>query len=138
MRSGGPAWASWSASQDRTLRPERCLPQVTNECQSPWWISEDVMTRSYEEASAERRGQLSAEAKPDGAVFEDAYRLAVQVVERRERLELTRTELAAKSGIDQGDISRIERGSIYPNEKTLIRLADALGAEWPMVDEVAP
>ncbi|MGA3217021.1 MAG: helix-turn-helix transcriptional regulator, partial [Acidimicrobiales bacterium] len=42
---------------------------------------------------------------------------------------------AQKTGIDQGDISRIERGSIFPNEKTLLRLADALGAEWRMVDK---
>jgi transcriptional regulator with XRE-family HTH domain len=43
--------------------------------------------------------------------------------------------LAQKTGIDQGDISRIERGAIFPNEKTLLRLADALGAEWRMVDK---
>ena len=42
---------------------------------------------------------------------------------------------ARKTGIDQGDISRIERGSIFSNEKTLLRLADALGAEWRMVDK---
>ena len=35
----------------------------------------------------------------------------------------------------RGDISGIERGSIFPNEKTLLRLADALGAEWRMVDK---
>jgi predicted transcriptional regulator len=64
------------------------------------------------------------------------YRLAVQVMERRELLGLTQTELAEKTGIDQGDIGRIERGSILPNEKTLVRLADALGTEWRMVDKV--
>jgi transcriptional regulator with XRE-family HTH domain len=58
-------------------------------------------------------------------------------VERRELLGLTQTELAEKTGIDQGDISRIERGSIYPNEKTLLRLADALGAQWRMVDKAS-
>ena len=33
-------------------------------------------------------------------------------------LDLTQTDLAEKTGIDQGDISRIGRGSIFPNEKT--------------------
>ena len=58
-------------------------------------------------------------------------------MERRESLGLTQTELAEKSGIDQGDISRIERGSTYPNEKTLIRLADSLSAQWQMVEEAS-
>ncbi len=93
------------------------------------------MARSYEEASATRRARLPIAARSDGAVFEQTYRLAVQVMERRELLGLTQTELAQKTGIDQGDISRIERGSIFLNEKTLLRLADALGAEWRMVDK---
>jgi transcriptional regulator with XRE-family HTH domain len=50
-------------------------------------------------------------------------------MERRQLLGLTQTELAEKTGIDQGDISGIERGSIFPNEKTRLRLADALGPE---------
>ena len=93
------------------------------------------MTRSFEEASATRRARLPAETRSDEAVFEQTYRLAVQVMERRELLGLTQIELADKTGIDQGDISRIERGSVFPNERTLLRLADALGAEWRMVDE---
>jgi len=76
------------------------------------------MARSYEEASATRRARLPMAARSDRAVFEQTYRLAVQVMERRELLGLTQTELAQKTGIDQGDISRIERGSIFPNEKT--------------------
>jgi DNA-binding XRE family transcriptional regulator len=51
--------------------------------------------------------------------------------ERRDGL--TQIELADKTGIDQGDISRIERGSIFPNEKTLLRFADVLGAEWRLI-----
>ena len=93
------------------------------------------MTRSFEEASTTRRARLPAETRSDGAVFEQTYRLAVQVMERREFLGLTQIELAEKTGIDQGDISRIERGSIFPNEKTLLRLADALGAEWRLIDK---
>ena len=56
-------------------------------------------------------------------------------MERRELLGLTQTELAGRTGIDQDDISRIERGSIFPNEKTLVHLADALGAKWRTVDK---
>jgi ribosome-binding protein aMBF1 (putative translation factor) len=85
--------------------------------------------------SSRRRARLRAAARSDETVVGQTYRLAVQVMERRERLGLTQTELAERTGIDQGDISRIERGSIFPNEKTLLRLADALGAEWRMVDK---
>ena len=93
------------------------------------------MARSYAEASATRRARLPVAAWSDGAVFDQTYRLAVQVREQRELRGLTRTDLAEKTGIDQGDVSRIERGSIFPNEKTLLRLADALGAEWRMADK---
>jgi ribosome-binding protein aMBF1 (putative translation factor) len=88
------------------------------------------MARSYEEASATRRARLPPETRSDRAVFEQTYRFAVQVMERRELLGLTQIELAEKTGIDEGDIDRIERGSIFPNEKTLLHLAEALGAEW--------
>ena len=54
----------------------------------------------------------------------------------RSKLNLTQEQLAAQTGIDQGDISRIERGSANPTEKTLIRIADALGAELKLVDRV--
>jgi ribosome-binding protein aMBF1 (putative translation factor) len=93
------------------------------------------MARGCEEASATRRARLPVAARNDGAVFGRTYRLAGQVMERRRLLVLTQTELAEKTDIDQGDISRIERGSVFPNERTLLRLADALGAEWRMVDE---
>ncbi len=93
------------------------------------------MARRYDEASATSRARLPVEALSDGAIFEQTYRLAVQVMERREFLGLSQTGLAEKTSIDQGDISRIERGSIFPNENTLICLADALGAEWRLIDK---
>ncbi|MGD0287928.1 MAG: helix-turn-helix transcriptional regulator [Gaiellaceae bacterium] len=79
--------------------------------------------------------RLSAETRSDREVFDQTYRLALQVMQRRQLLDLTQTELAEKTGIDQGDIGRIERGSIFPNEKTLVRLAGALGAEWRLIDK---
>lgn len=69
--------------------------------------------------------------------FEQAFSLAMQVIERREQLGLSQTELAEKTGIDQADISRIERGSGNPTEKTLTRLAEALGAEWKLVSKAS-
>ena len=91
------------------------------------------MTRSYDEVSAERRARLSPEAKEQRRTFEQAYDVAVQVIELRERHGLTQAELAARCGIDQGDISRIERGSTSPTARTLERIAAALDANLRLV-----
>jgi ribosome-binding protein aMBF1 (putative translation factor) len=92
------------------------------------------MSRSYADASAERRARLSGAAKRQQATFEHAYDLAMQVAELRERRGLTQADLAELTGIDQGDISRIERGSANPTERTLSRIADALGAQLRLVE----
>lgn len=90
--------------------------------------------RSYEQASVSRRARMSGAAKWQQAAFEHAYDLAMQIVELRERREMTQVELSQLTGIDQGDISRIERGSANPTERTLAKIADALGAELRLVE----
>ena len=45
----------------------------------------------------------------------------------REQAALTQAELAAKAGITQTHLSRIERGEIQPRPATIRRLAEALG-----------
>ena len=52
----------------------------------------------------------------------------------REKRGLTQTELAGRSGVPQSEISRIERGSVHPTERTLVRLADALDADLVLVE----
>jgi ribosome-binding protein aMBF1 (putative translation factor) len=91
------------------------------------------MATSYNKAAAGRRANLSESGKAQSRVLEGAYAVAMQVVELREKHGLTQIQLAERSGIDQGDISRIERGSAMPNEKTLIRIADALSADLMLV-----
>jgi ribosome-binding protein aMBF1 (putative translation factor) len=93
------------------------------------------MTKSYTEATVVRRPRLSETAKEQSTVFERAYGLAVQIAELREKQSLTQAQLAERTGIDQADISRIERGSTHPTEKTLLRIADALGAELRLVEK---
>jgi ribosome-binding protein aMBF1 (putative translation factor) len=96
------------------------------------------MSVSYDKAVAKRRGAVSAAGRREALVFEKAYTLAMQIMELREKHGLTQKQLAKLSGIDQGDISRIERGSATPNEKTLIRLADALDADLQLVPRRSP
>ena len=49
------------------------------------------------------------------------------LIEARTSQGLTQKELSIRSGIAQGDISKIENGNANPSIKTLKRLATALG-----------
>ena len=95
------------------------------------------MTRSYEEATAGRKERLSSGARRQSEVFAGAYDIAVQLIELRERRGMTQAELAAATGLDQGDISRIERGAANPTERTLLRIAYALDAEIRIIERTA-
>lgn len=62
------------------------------------------------------------EGSPEYSVFHAIH-------ETREKLNITQTELARRTGIDQGDISKLERGTRNPSLKLLKRLAQGLGME---------
>jgi transcriptional regulator with XRE-family HTH domain len=70
-------------------------------------------------------------------VFEQAYDIALQVIELREKQGLTQAELAARCGMDQADISRIERGSTSPTTRTLQRIANALAADVRLIERAS-
>ena len=91
------------------------------------------MVRSYEDVTAERRARLGSDAESQRSVLEQAYEIAMQVVELREQRSLTQVQLAELCGMDQGDISRIERGSTNPTARTLLRIAEALDADLRLV-----
>lgn len=94
---------------------------------------EHAMATTYTSIMDKRRAQMSPDAKAAEAVFAQAYAIALQVIELRERHGLTQAELARRCGVDQGDISRIERGSTSPTARTLQRIADALEADVQLV-----
>ena len=91
------------------------------------------MASNYQDVTAARRERLSPDAKAERDVFEHAYDIAMQIIELRERQGLTQAELAQRCGMDQGDISRIERGSTSPTARTLQRVAEALDADLRLV-----
>ena len=51
------------------------------------------------------------------------------VMKGRAEREITQKQLAVLTGIDQSDISKIERGIANPTVGTLERIANALGME---------
>ncbi len=91
------------------------------------------MSLPYEEVVSARRARLAHEVAAQGEVFARAYEIAMQVVELREKHGLTQSQLAERCGINQADISRIERGSTSPTARTLHRIANALDADIRLV-----
>lgn len=57
------------------------------------------------------------------------YAVVHAILDTRRQLQITQTELARRTGIDQGDISKLERGTRNPSLKLLKRLANGLGME---------
>ena len=76
----------------------------------------------YEEGKLIRKEPVSANIMAANAV-----------AEARSKAGLTQSQLAAATGIDQSDISKIERGVSNPSVNTLSRIADALGADLQIV-----
>lgn len=88
----------------------------------------NTVGKSYEDYAIRRRGLLGADARRASEVFSTAYAVGVALYDARISRGLTQRQLAATTGIDQADISRIERGAITPTLPTLLRLVEALGA----------
>ena len=86
------------------------------------------MTKSYTEYSAARRAGLTGADAVAVEVFDRAFALGASLAEARRERGLKQRELAVLSGVDQGDISRIERGVLAPTTPTLLRLAAGLNA----------
>lgn len=55
--------------------------------------------------------------------------VADAVLSARAKAGISQSELSAATGIDQSDISKIERGLANPSVNTLSRIANALGAK---------
>jgi DNA-binding XRE family transcriptional regulator len=91
------------------------------------------MARSYDDIMTDRRARLAPDSAAQKEVFEKAYDIALQVSGLRQKHGLTQAQLAVRCGVDQGDISRIERGSTSPTARTLQRIAEALDADVRLV-----
>lgn len=84
------------------------------------------MTKKYEKYSAERRARLSPDGQEAVEVFSHAYAMGSALIEARQERSLTQRALADLSGVQQADISRMERGILAPTTSTLMRLVEAL------------
>src|SRR5829696_7775852 len=66
------------------------------------------------------------------------FSLARQLAAQRRAQHLTQKQLADRSGIDQAEISRIERAQANPTTATLAALTGALGLDVQLVPSNAP
>ncbi len=89
------------------------------------------MSRDFDELMheiEEETRRAGPKAMREYAALGAGYRLAASVIELRRAAGLTQRQLAAKSGVQQADISRIEAGDANPTLATIAALAHALGA----------
>jgi transcriptional regulator with XRE-family HTH domain len=66
------------------------------------------------------------------------FRLAAQVLRLRREVGLTQQQLAKRVGVNQSEISKIERGAMAPGFRMLTRLADGLNADVDLVARAKP
>ena len=59
--------------------------------------------------------------------LEPEYTIMQAIIDARTSKGLTQKELSIRSGIAQGDISKLENGNANPSIRTLQRLATAMG-----------
>jgi DNA-binding XRE family transcriptional regulator len=77
------------------------------------------------------------EVREARAIFDQAYGIARQVIELREKHGLTQVQLAEETGVPQAQVSRIERGVVAPTTTTLAKIGEALGADLRFVERSA-
>lgn len=66
------------------------------------------------------------EFKKEWDALEPEFNMIQAMIDARKQKNMTQKELAERSGIDQSDISKIERGVANPSLSTLKRLAEGM------------
>ena len=89
---------------------------------------------SYEEIARRRRD--SAEYRESYAEAQRAFLIGRAVRERRLALGLSQVELAARAGMTQPALSRLEAGGVIPTIPLLERISAALDAD--LIVQIAP
>ena len=82
---------------------------------------DDFMTELAAEDAAE-----GPEALAESAILRAHYEFANRVYQARKKLGMSQQALEAASGIDQAEISRIERGESNPTMATMVRVLAAV------------
>lgn len=89
---------------------------------------------SYEEVASRRRA--SEEYRQGHAEARRAYLIGKAIRDRRLALGLSQVELAARAGMTQPALSRLEAGGVIPTIPLLDRISAALDAD--LIVQIAP
>ena len=89
---------------------------------------------AYEDLARERRS--SSEYRQGYAEAQQAFLIGQAVRERRAALGLSQAELAARAGMTQPALSRLEAGGVVPTIPLLERISIALDAD--LIVKIAP
>jgi DNA-binding XRE family transcriptional regulator len=84
------------------------------------------MTKNFQDYAAKRKAKFSQEGSDAFKVFSSALAIGEVLASARRTRLLTQRELAELAGVQQADISRIERGLLNPNTVTFLRLIEAM------------
>ncbi len=95
--------------------PTQPYEAAVSKYRSGW---DDSVVQSYEKYRTELKTEVTAQQE-----------LGAQIMSIREAANLSQTQLAEISGVQQADISRAERGLGNPTRDTLLKLADALNMQ---------
>ncbi|CAB4656335.1 unannotated protein [freshwater metagenome] len=84
------------------------------------------MSKNFQDYADKRKAKFSQKGKDAYNVFSSAMGIGSVLATARRTRVMTQRELAELSGVQQGDISRIERGLMNPNTITFLRLIEAM------------
>lgn len=80
---------------------------------------------NYDKYFAEK--MKDPEFRKEYEALQPEYEIIQAMIDARRATGMTQKELSERTGITQGDISKLENGSANPSIKTLQRLAAGLG-----------
>lgn len=75
------------------------------------------------------------EFKAEWDALEPEFTIIQAMIDARKQSGMTQKQLAEKTGINQADISKLERGNGNPSLRTLQRLAEGMGMRLKLAFE---
>ena len=82
--------------------------------------------RTFDQYAEERDSRLDQEGRALVDAFDAYYAVGTALARARAERKFTQTELSARAGVAQSDISLIERGMMAPTTPTLLKLTSAM------------
>lgn len=89
-----------------------------------------IIMKAYKKFSNYKKEALKdPELKAAYDALEPEYKMAKRMIEARLTAKLTQEQLAARAGVTQNTIARLESGTTNPTIATISKVAKALGKE---------